>query len=123
MKLVYICSRYKPDENHSVGFHRAVAASACRTIVNENIYNVPIAPHLYFPQFMNDENPVERNAALAYGKHILNHCDCMKVIVVDGIISEGMKAEIEQAEGKIPIDYFHVTKEEMEEIINKTMEN
>lgn len=123
MKLVYICSRYKPDENHSVEFHRAVAASACRIIVDENIYNIPVAPHLYFPQFMDDDSPMERKTALFYGKHILNQCDRMKVIVVDGIISEGMKAEIEQAEGKIPIDYFYATKEEMEEIINKTMEN
>ena len=123
MKLVYICSRYKPDEKHSVEFHKAVAATACRAVISENMDCVPIAPHLYLPQFMNDEEPVERRLALTYGKHILEQCQVMKVIVVDGIISEGMKAEIEQAEGRIPIDYFHTTKAEMEELIEKILGN
>ena len=123
MRLVYICSRYKPDEDHSIEFHRAVAAIACKVIVNENDSWIPVAPHLYFPQFMDDDNPVEREKALLYGKCILNSCSAMKVIVVDGIISEGMKEEIEQAEGKIPIDYFHTTKKEMEELIEKMIRN
>lgn len=123
MKLVYICSRYKPDEEHSVDFHREVAAIACRAIINESANCIPVAPHLYFPQFMDDENPVERKAALTYGKHILRQCHAMKVIVVDNIISEGMKAEIELAEGRIPIDYFYATKEEMEDLIEKIIRN
>lgn len=123
MKLVYICSRYKPDEEHSVEFHRAVAATACRVVISENMECMPIAPHLYFPNFMNDEEPVERRLALTYGKHILKQCQVMKVIVVDGIISEGMKEEIELAEGLMPINYFYATKEEMEKIISETIGN
>lgn len=123
MKLVYICSRYKPDEEHSVEFHRAVAATACRVVIHENGSYIPVAQHLYLPQFMNDDDPAERKAALSYGKHILEQCHAMKVIVVDDIISEGMKAEIEQAEGKIPIDYFYATKAEMEELIEKIIGN
>ena len=119
MKIIYICSRYKPDENHSVEFHRAVAATACRSIINENANCIPIAPHLYLPQFMDDESIVERKAAITYGKHILKRCHAMKVIVVDNIISEGMKAEIELAEGIMPVDYFYATKAEMEELIEK----
>lgn len=123
MKFVYICSRFKPDEEHSIEFHRAVAVTACRTIINANASYIPVAPHLYLPQFMNDDNPVERKAALSYGKHILEQCQAMKVIVVDNIISEGMKAEIEQAEGRIPIDYFYATKAEMEELIENIIGN
>ena len=123
MKLVYICSRYKPDEEHSVEFHRAVAATACRSIINENANCIPVAPHLYLPQFMDDESPVERKAALTYGKHILKQCQVMKVIVVDNIISDGMKAEIELAEGIMPVDYLYATKSEMEELIKKTIRN
>ena len=119
MKIIYICSRYKPDENHSVEFHRAVAATACRSIINESANCIPIAPHLYLPQFMDDENMVERKAALTYGKHILKRCHAMKVIVVDNIISDGMKAEIELTEGIMPVDYFYATKAEMEELIEK----
>ena len=44
----------------------------------------------------------------------------MKVAVVDGIISEGMLAEIYAAqEANIPIDFFYCTKDEMEEIITE----
>ena len=123
MKLVYICSRYKPDEDHSVEFHRAVATTACKAIVGENINCIPVAPHLYFPLFMDDENPEERRVALEYGKRVLRKCHSMKVIVVDNIISEGMKAEIEMAESIMPIDYFYATKEEMEELIRKIIGN
>ena len=123
MKFIYICSRYKPDEEHSIEFHRAVAATACRAVISENMDCVPIAPHLYLPQFMNDEEPSERHLALSYGKHILAQCQVMKVVVVDGIISEGMKAEIELAEGRMPVHYFYATKAEMEELIEKIIGN
>lgn len=119
MELIYICSRYKPDEEHSIAFNEAVALTACRSLVEISTDCIPIAPHLYFTRFMNDDNQIERNAALSYGKLILKSCSRMKVIVVDGIISEGMQAEINMATGNIPIDYFHATKREMEIIINR----
>lgn len=123
MELIYICSRYKPDKEHSVEFNEAVALTACRALIDISTDYMPIAPHLYFTRFMDDDNQIERTAALSYGKFVLKRCNRMKVIVVDGIISEGMQAEIDMADGNIPIDYFYATKKEMEKLINEVIGN
>ena len=49
--IVYICSPYAGDVSKNVEnarrYSRFAVDSGC----------IPIAPHLLFPQFMNDENP------------------------------------------------------------------
>lgn len=62
---------------------------------------IPIAPHLLFPQFMNDENPEERKLALDMNMVILERCD--EVWVFGYKITEGMEQEIKQAKklGKV----------------------
>lgn len=119
MKLIYVCSRLKSDETHSLEFHIAVTETICRGIVrNFKGEYLPVAPHLYLPHFMNDNNVDERQMACSIGIELLKKCCEMKVIVVDGIISEGMLAEIYAAQQEgIPIDFFYCTKEEMMEII------
>ena len=75
---------------------------------------IPIAPHLLYPQFMDDSVPAERDIALFMGIVLLTKCE--QVWVFGGIISAGMRAEIEKAEKKsIPVRYF---TEELEEVVN-----
>ena len=53
---------------------------------------LPIAPHLLFPQFMDDDIPAERKDAMDMAKDILRRC---RVLVVCGKeISDGMMEEI-----------------------------
>ncbi len=53
---------------------------------------LPIAPHLLFPQFMDDSIPAERKDAMDMAKDILRRC---RVLVVCGKeISDGMMEEI-----------------------------
>lgn len=122
MELTYICSRLRSDEKYSIEFHFAVAEVMCRTVVKESGgKQFPIAPHLYLPHFLNDSVEEERQLACALGIKALQKCRRMKVVVVDGIISEGMLAEIYAAQSAgIQIDYFYCSKSEMEELINKT---
>ena len=121
MQLTYVCSRFRSDEDHSLEFNLAVAETMCRGIImDSNGEKFPIAPHLYIPQFLDDDNPDERQMACAFGIKILERCQSMKVVVVDGIISEGMLAEIYAAQRMgIPIEYFYCTQEEMRKIIDK----
>lgn len=121
MELTYICSRFRSDKKYSYEFHQLVAAAMCRTLIKESEgTKFPIAPHLYMPQFMDDNRDDERQLACEIGIKALLKCSRMKVAVVDGIISEGMLAEIYAAqEANIPIDFFYCTKDEMEEIITE----
>ncbi len=36
---------------------------------------IPIAPHVYFSQFMDDLNPEDRRRALEMNKKLLEFCD------------------------------------------------
>ena len=54
---------------------------------------IPMAPHLLFPQFMNEAT--ERWLGLKMGIVLLGKCE--KIWVFGNVISEGMAAEIEKA--------------------------
>ena len=87
IKIIYVCSPYRGNFNVNVRH----AQKACRTIVEGG--NIPIAPHLYFPQFMNEET--ERELALEFNKCLIEICD--KFYVFGSEISEGMQIEIDYA--------------------------
>lgn len=87
MKIIYVCSPYRGDLNENV----RKAQKACRNVTDCN--NVPIAPHLYFPQFMNEE--IERELALEMNKRLIDVCDVF--CVFGNEISEGMQFELEYA--------------------------
>lgn len=103
--IVYICSPYSGDTERNVEKARKYS----RFAVENNC--LPITPHIYFTQFMNDELPKERNMALSMNQILLRKCT--ELWAFGDIISRGMKAEINHAKRKhIKIRYF---TEEMEE--------
>lgn len=89
MKLIYICSPYAGSIEENIRFARA----ACRYAVRQAC--APVAPHLLYPQFLNDAVPVERNAGIGMGLRLLTACD--ELWVYGSQISEGMKKEIDEA--------------------------
>lgn len=94
-KLVFICSPFRGREKAE---NVAMARRACRHAIDTDC--TPIAPHLLYPQFLNDEG--ERNLGIAAGLQLLEHCD--EVWVVGNRITEGMSKEIAKAaEAGIPI--------------------
>ena len=56
--IVYICSPYSGDIEKNVNAARGYS----RFAVDKGF--IPIAPHLLFPQFMNDTDPQERELGL-----------------------------------------------------------
>ena len=67
---------------------------------------LPIAPHLLFPQFMDDGNPKERELAMFFGNVLMSKCD--ELWVFGDLISSGMAAEIDRAKRKnYAIRYFN----------------
>ena len=56
---------------------------------------LPLAPHLYFTQFLKDEDAQERATGIRFGMEWLEAAD--EVWVFGETISEGMAAEIKRA--------------------------
>ena len=97
--LVYICSPYAGD----VAVNTAAAKRYCRFAVEQAC--IPIAPHLFFPQFMDDRIPEERELALRFGCALMDKCS--EVWVFGSRISHGMASEIDCAHRSgIKVRYF-----------------
>ena len=66
---------------------------------------MPIAPHLLYPQILNDNDYNERKLGLLFGNILMDRCS--EIWVFGNYISEGMKKEIERAKVKeYTIRYF-----------------
>ena len=73
---------------------------------------IPLAPHLLFPQFLDDGKPAERAIGMFAGLVLLGKCE--QLWVFGGTISTGMAVEIEKAEKRgMPIRYFTENCEEV----------
>ena len=104
--LVYICSPYAGDTRKNT----KKARRYCRFAVEQNA--IPIAMHLLLPQFMDDNNPAERELAMFMNIVLLGKCN--ELWVFGNIISNGMEQEISKAKKRRQtIRYFN---EEMEEV-------
>lgn len=104
MKIVYICSRYRADENHTVEEAVDSALFACATAIRKGY--APIAPHLYLPRCLDDNEPAERAAGTAAGLAFLAMCD--EVWQWGKTVTEGMAAELARAkELGVPIKVYN----------------
>ena len=90
--IVYICSPYSADVAATTKAARRYSRFAVETGY------IPIAPHLLFPQFLNDADPAERELGLFFGNALMSKCS--EVWVFGSRISAGMKAEINRAKWK-----------------------
>lgn len=98
MKLIYVASPYAGDIERNVEF----AKRACRYVMEQG--HAFFAPHLLYPQILDDSNPTERETGLKLGHHMLERCD--EIWVFGNKITSGMEAEIERAKQLgIPIRY------------------
>lgn len=91
-KFVYICSPCRGDMEKNI----TKAQSYCREAVEIYPDVVPIAPHVYCTQFLNDMNPDERAVGMEMGIALLDMCDELWAYGMENP-SEGMQREIEYA--------------------------
>jgi hypothetical protein len=104
--IVYICSRFSGDVDQNV----KAAQRYSRFAIDKGF--IPIAPHLLFPQFLDDDNPAERQLGLFFGNALMSKC--AEVWVFGNTISSGMAAEIKRAEWKCyRLRYFNEACEEV----------
>ncbi|MCC8073677.1 MAG: DUF4406 domain-containing protein [Clostridiales bacterium] len=88
-KLVYICSRFADDTFGNTKKARKYCRFAAKCGV------VPVAPHLLFPQFLNETT--QRALAMELDLTLLKRCDEVWVFGVEKGISKGMGKEIMSA--------------------------
>lgn len=104
--LVYVASPFAGDTDNNI----SMARSYCRFAVGKG--RVPLAPHLLFPQFMDDGDKEQRELGLLFALILLDKCD--ELWVFGERISMGMAAEIAKAKRKgIPIRYLSDKCEEV----------
>lgn len=67
--IVYVCSPLSGD----IDKNQQKAYEYCKFVVEKG--HIPMAVHLMFPRFMNDNNNVDRTKAITMGLDILARCD------------------------------------------------
>ena len=100
MKLIYVCSPlrgdYEANRERAIGYCRYVAS----------LGHVPIAPHVYFTTFLDDNDPDQREHGMEMGLDMVPMCDELWVFPDD--VSEGMLNEMELAKSEcVPITYIN----------------
>ena len=98
--LVYVCSPYRGNIDENI----INARKYSRFTFDKK--NIPITPHLLYPQFINDNDLFERNIAIHKINYVLIGL-CKEMWVFGDEITEGMQREILVAQKrKKPIRYF-----------------
>lgn len=104
--IVYICSPFSGEVEKNI----KAAQEYSRFAVDKGY--IPIAPHLLFPQFLNDADPRERQLGLFFGYALMSKCS--EVWVFGSYISAGMETEINRAKWKnYRLRYFTENCEEV----------
>jgi hypothetical protein len=89
-KIVYVCSPLRGNIEANI----EKAKKYCRFV--QKAGHIPIAPHLYFTTFMDDNIPEDRKDGMEMGMRLLETV-CHELWVFGDTISEGMKDEIKRA--------------------------
>ena len=99
LPLVYIASSFAGDTERNT----ERAQGYCRFAVSKGC--IPLAPHLHYPQFMDDSDREQRELALFFALVLLGKCDELWVF---GKPSDGMSREIAKAKKRgMPIKYYN----------------
>ena len=95
-KRVYICSKLRGD----VETNKERARLYCKYAIDKGY--LPICPHIYFTQFLDDNKESDRALAFKVNEELLSCCDELWVCHYNDIedVSEGMSAEIQLASMK-----------------------
>ena len=106
LPLVYIASPFAGETERNTERARGY----CRLAVSKGC--IPLAPHLLYPQFMDDETSETRELGIFFALVLLGKCD--EIWVFGERISEGMSREIAKAERRgISVRYWNSRCEEV----------
>ena len=105
-RCVFICSPFAGD----IAENTLKARRYMRFAIQKGV--VPLAPHLLYPQVLEERNLAQREVGLCLGMVWLGKCD--ELWVFGSRITTGMKCEIEKAKKRcMPIRWFNENCEEV----------
>lgn len=117
MRKNYIISRYSGTKRE-IRFNVRVARFMAKKVLDEGF--IPVVPHIYFTQFLDDSEQCERDKGVEIALELLKECDKAIVVVVDGYISDGMKAELKCVNSLgIPVWVINYEKKELKKLLRK----
>lgn len=96
---IYVCSPLRPTASDPEQAEKELAGNlehakdACRMITD--LGGIPVCSHLFFTQFLKDDDPEERRTGRNLGLELLKDCD--ELWCFSSKISEGMLEEISLA--------------------------
>ena len=97
--VVFICTPYAGQVEKNIEKARRYS----RIAVDRGF--IPVAPHLLFPQFLDDSLEEDRQLGMFMGLVLLTKC--AEIWVFGSEVSEGMSAEIDKARQRdMPVRYF-----------------
>ena len=122
MPFVYVCSRYRAKTSDERLQNIELAKYACERVIQMGA--IPIAPHLYFTRFLDDNVEFERDFGMEAGKKMMEMCSSFFVLTVDEEISEGMDEEIKYMTEILGLEGSNKnhTKEEAKRIVEQRLE-
>ena len=88
-KLIYVASPLRGDIEGNI----KRAYNYCRWAAMQGV--IPVASHILFTGFLDDEILEEREMGIRLGIDLLRHCDA--IWVFGDVITEGMKNELDWA--------------------------
>ena len=103
-QMIFVCSPYRGD----IETNTKLARRYCRYAVDKGF--IPIAPHLLFPQFMDDNDSEERKLVIEMNLRILQRCSELWVFGREITIS--MWQEIKEAQ-ELGIHVHYISTEEV----------
>ena len=105
--LVFICSPLAGDVERNLQNARRYSKFAVERGA------IPFAPHLLFPQFMDDGNKAQRDLGLFFGLVLMGKCD--EVWLFGGFVSKGMRLELVKARKRgMKVRFFNDKCEEVQ---------
>jgi dienelactone hydrolase len=98
-RFVYVCHPYGDDPAGNAAAMRSI----CQTITDAG--DIPIAPALYFPQWLDESDPDDRERGLEMACAMVRLC---REVRVYGPVTSGMRREIDAAhEARIPVGFMY----------------
>jgi hypothetical protein len=99
MKRVFLISPLRGEYEQNLAFAKRCAIECL--VRNEN----PFAPHLYFTQFLDDNDPKDRQLGMTAGREWMIAC-AAAVCYVDRGVSSGMRGDLHYAlQLALPIEF------------------
>ena len=93
-RLIYVCSPYRGESEEEVSRNVEYAMGCSEFVITQAC--VPLAPHLLYTRFLNDDVADDRLIGMICADTLLRRCDEIWVFGEYGV-SEGMREEIDQA--------------------------